>query len=47
MLQALEFVNPDSVHKIVREMVSAVGPDLMASGTSLDKMKNRGIVFFG
>jgi hypothetical protein len=33
--------------KVVREMVSAVGLDLMADGSGLNKMKDKGIFFFG
>jgi hypothetical protein len=33
--------------KVVREMVSAVGIDLMADGSGLNKMKDKGILFFG
>lgn len=31
----------------VREMVAALGLDLMADGSSLGKMKDKGILFFG
>jgi len=33
--------------KVVKEMVSAVGLDLMADGSGLNKMKDKGILFFG
>jgi hypothetical protein len=31
----------------VREMVAAIGLDLMASGGSLGQMRDKGILFFG
>jgi hypothetical protein len=33
--------------RVVREIVSAVGIDLMADGSGLNKMNDKGILFFG
>jgi hypothetical protein len=40
-------VEPEAVLTGVREMVAAVGLDLMADGSALGKMKDKGILFFG
>jgi hypothetical protein len=45
--QALQFVSQESMMKVVREMVAAVGIDLMADGSGLNKIKDKGILFFG
>lgn len=46
-MQALQFVQPDAVLSQVRQLVAAVGLDLMADGSSIGKMKDKGILFFG
>ena len=45
--QALQFVQPEAVMGQVREMVAAIGLDLMADSSSLGRMKDKGILFFG
>jgi hypothetical protein len=46
-VQALQFVNQDSMMGMIRELVSAVGLDLMADGSALSGMRDKGILYFG
>jgi arginine-tRNA-protein transferase len=45
--QDLQFVNSDGTYRLIKELVAAVGSDHMAAGTSLNSMKDKGILYFG
>jgi hypothetical protein len=41
-------VNPEAIKGRIRELVAAVGLELMARSTSdVDELKDRGVLFFG
>jgi hypothetical protein len=43
----LQFGDPVKVEKLVRELVAAVGLDMMAVGSASEGVEDKGILFFG